>query len=189
MAAWALSLALLYAAAQALAIHRYGFSDDGRQADCAIVLGTAAWHTKPSPVFQARLDHAIGLYRQGRVGTLVLTGGFGDGAPYAESQVAQRYCLGQGIPAASLVLETTSRTTRQNLAEARKLLDREDLRRALVVSDPWHLRRAVLLARRAGIDAHPSGTLTSRYRSAKARSGFVLRELVLYHQALLGLDE
>ncbi len=175
----------LYLSWQALSIHRFGFADDGRDADCAIVLGTAAWHNKPSPVLQERLNHAIGLYESGRVPILILTGGFGDGAEYAESKVAENYCLQRGVPAEALVSEDRSRTTIENLAEARALLEENGLRTALIVSDPWHLKRAVAIARRQGIDAHPSGTTTSRFQSFKARANFLLRELYLYHRYLL----
>lgn len=179
------ALLLVYAGWQAFSIHRYGFRDDGRAADCAIVLGTAAWHHKPSPVLQERINHAIRLYREDRVSAIVLTGGFGEGAPRSESRVAYDYCLEQGIPAEDLLLEEVSHTTYENLVEAEKLLQRENLRSALVVSDPWHLKRAVLIARRLGIDASQSGTTTSRYESFQSRANFVLRELYLYHLFLI----
>ncbi|NIP94072.1 MAG: YdcF family protein [Akkermansiaceae bacterium] len=177
--------ALLYLGWQVVSIHAYGFRDDGRSADCAIVLGSAAWHHKPSPVLRERLNHAIKLYEEGRVKALVLTGGFGNNAPMAESQVAESYCIDRGIPREVLHLEVESQTTVGNLAEARKLLEEHGLRTALVVSDPWHLKRGVLIARRHGIDAYQSGTTTTRFRSFKARISFLLREMYLYHVFLL----
>ena len=59
------------------------------------------------------------------------------------------------------------------------------MKTALIVSDPWHLKRGVLMARRTGIDAHHSGTTTTRFKSFKARASFLLRELYLYHVFLL----
>lgn len=177
---------LLYLSWQIVSIHTYGFRDDGRRADCAIVLGGAAWHKKPSPVLEERLNHAIKLYREGRVGALVLTGGFGADAPYSEAQVAKYYCRDQGVPEEDLLLETDdSQTTVQNLSGAKKVLDANGMESALIVSDPWHLKRGVLIARREGIDAYQSGTRTSKFESFKARSSFLLRELYLYHQFLL----
>ena len=174
----------IYLIWQVIAVSRYGFKDDGRQADCAIVLGGAAWHDKPSPVFRERLNHAIKLYLDGRVGALVLTGGKGAGAPYSEGEVARDYCLERNVPEHALFMEGNSTTTIQNLEEAGKILDRQNFRSALVVSDPWHLRRGVLIARRQGIAASPSGTRTSRFQSLKSRSRFTLRELYLYHRYL-----
>ena len=70
--------------------------DDG-PADAAIVLGAAVWEDAPSPVFAARLDHAITLYHQGRVHALIFTGGVGEGDILAESEVARTYALAQGV--------------------------------------------------------------------------------------------
>lgn len=175
---------LAYFCWQAWSIHRYGFSDPGRSADCAIVLGAAAWHNKPSPVLKERINHAITLYKHGRVPRIILTGGFGEGAPFSESQVALNYCLQKGIPKEDLFLETKSQTTYQNLTEAKTLLEKHGWSTALVVSDPWHLKRAVAMARRLRIDAHPSGTPSTRFESPKAQLNFLLRELYFYHQFL-----
>ena len=169
---------------QFIAFSRYGFHDEGLLADCAIVLGGAAWHDKPSPVFRERLNHAIKLYLEGRVEALVLTGGKGDGATYSEGEVAREYCLERNVPEEALFMEGNSTTTIQNLEEARKILAGQDFRSALVVSDPWHLKRGVLIARRQGIKASPSGTTTSRFQSLKSRTRFTLRELYLYHRYL-----
>lgn len=176
---------LAYTVYQGWSIHHVGFSDDGRSADCAIVLGAAAWHNKPSPVFKERINHAIALYRNNRVPRLILTGGFGDGAPFAESEVALKYCLSNGIPESAISIETNSQTTLENLVEARKLLDDGSPHTALIVSDPWHLKRAVAMARSLDIDAHPSGTLSTRFESPKARLHFLLREFYFYHRFLL----
>ena len=179
------ALAFIYLGLQAWSIHRFGFSDDGRHADCAIVLGAAAWHNKPSPVFKERINHAITLYKAKRVPHIILTGGFGDGAPFAESEVALKYCLNKGIPQSALSIETTSQTTLQNVQEAGKILASRGDRSALVVSDPWHLKRATTMARHLGIDAHPAGTPSTRFESPKARLHFLLRELYFYHHFLL----
>ena len=177
------TLALLaYLTLQAVSIHRFGFSDDGRSADCAIVLGAAAYHNKPSPVFTERINQGIRLYQEERVKFIILTGGFGDGAPFAESEVALDYCLDQGVPREALPLETKSKHTQENLKEAKLVMDERGWKTALVVSDPWHLKRALAMAHSKGIDAQPSGTTSSRYESPKARAGFLLRELYFYHQ-------
>lgn len=162
-------------------ISRFGHSDDGSSADCAIVLGAAAWHDKPSPVFEARIDHAILLYKEGRISKLILTGGHGKGAAYAESEVAQSYCLKQGLPLEDLIIETQSNTTSQNFAEAKKLMRLQKLHTALIVSDPWHLKRAQSLANLRKIPAKPSATKTSRYQSFGSRLSFLLREYFYLH--------
>lgn len=162
-------------------IHRFGHEDDGSKADCAIVLGAAAYHDKPSPVLKARLDHAISLYKSGRVGAILLTGGFGKGADYAESEVALNYCLKQGVPKKDLFLETNSKTTEQNIMEANKMMSESGFQNALIVSDPWHLKRACDMAAHYGFDAKPSATKNSRYKSDESKINFIWREFYKLH--------
>lgn len=162
-------------------IDRFGHHDEGGSADCAIVLGAAAYYNRPSPVFRARIDHAVKLYREGRVEKILLTGGFGKDAEYAESEVAYQYCLEKGVPEKDLLLEDTSKTTEQNLIQAARVMEANGLETALLVSDPWHLKRAAAMARKHGIKSAVSATETTMYRSASSRWGFLWRELYHIH--------
>jgi uncharacterized SAM-binding protein YcdF (DUF218 family) len=96
--------------------------------------------------------------------------------PHAEAEVARKWALARRIPAAAIRIETRSRTTHQNLVEARAIMRAEGLRTALIVSDPLHLPRAMRMARDLGIDARPGPATTSRYRSGWTRLPFLLRE-------------
>jgi len=162
-------------------INRFGHSDDGRSADCAIVFGAAAYYNKPSPVFKARIDHALKLYREGRVEKIILTGGFGKDAEFSESEVAYRYCVEEGIPKSDLLLERRSTTTQQNLIEARVLMESNDLETALLVSDPWHLKRASAIANKYDVVGNPSATTTTMYRSDSRKWEFLWREFYYLH--------
>ena len=166
-------------------IYRYSRESYSSPADVAIVLGAAVWNERPSPVFEERIKHAIDLYKSGSVQAIVFTGGFGKGDRSAESQVAREYAIQRGVPAEHVYLETRSRTTRENLQEAKRILDQQNLLNAVVVSDPLHMRRAVTIARDLGIAAHPSPTPTSRYRTWQSRLGFLLRETYYYASYLL----
>ena len=156
-----------------------------RPADAAIVLGAAIVADRPSPVFEQRIRHAIGLYRAGRVRKLLFTGGRVGAAAPAEAIVARAYALRRGVPADAILAETASHTTRQNLVEARRLMDGHHLRSALIVSDPLHMKRALRMAKDLGIDAGPSPTPTSAYRSWRSRAPFLLRETWFYTGYLL----
>ncbi len=158
--------------------------DDG-PADAAIVLGAAVWEGEPSPVFAARLDHAIALYHQQRVRALIFTGGVGEGDSLAESAAAQTYALAQGVPATAIFSETVSHITLTNLTEAGRMVQEQGFDRVLLVSDPLHMRRAVTIARDLGLNAYSSPTPTSRYRTWKTQAGFLLRETYYYTGYLL----
>ena len=179
------SLLALYTGWQLWDINRVGHCDAKASADCAIVLGAAAWHDKPSPVLRERLNHAIALFQENRVTSLILTGGYGTDAPFSESQVARDYCLEKGIPESALRIESESQTTLENLTEAKEIMASENWDRALVVSDPWHLKRALKMAHDLEISAHGSATQTSRFQSFKARAKFLFGEFYLLHHYLL----
>ncbi len=158
--------------------------DDG-PADAAIVLGAAVWEGAPSPVFAARLDHAIALYHQGRVRALILTGGVGEGDILAESEVARTYALARGVPATAIFTETVSHITLTNLTEAKRIVQEQGFDRVLLVSDPLHMKRAITIARDLGLSAYPSPTPTTRYRTWKTQIGFLWRETYFYAGYLL----
>ncbi len=168
----------------AAAIWTYGARDHARPADCAIVLGAAAYGAKPSPVFEERIRHGIALYRTKQVSKLIFTGGYGTGAPHAESEVAAAYAVRHGVPATDILTELRSRTTQQNLAGAKLLMDAHGLQTAILVSDPLHMRRALWMANDLGIAAVSSPTPTTRYRSLRTQLRFLRRELYYWHYYL-----
>lgn len=163
----------------------YASRSDTQPADAAIVLGAAVAQGIPSPVFEQRIRHALDLYHNGRVRVLVMTGGIGAGDTLAESAAARDYCLARGVPPRDILIETASHTTYQNLVQARSVLVKRGLQRALIVSDPLHMRRSVTLARDLGIDAHPSPTPTSRYVGWSSRGKFLAREVYFHARYLL----
>ncbi len=166
-------------------IWQFGHIDYARKSDVAIVLGAAAYHTKPSPVFKERIRHAITLFEAGQVPKIIFTGGYGNGAPYAESEVGAAFAVKAGVDETAILTETRSRSTRQNLLEAKALMDMANLSTAIIVSDPLHLKRAAILAKDIGISAVTSPTPTTRYRSFNKKFEFLRREIYFYSRYLV----
>ncbi len=184
-----LLLVLLWLCGVALYIVSVGARDDVAgntlRADAIIVLGAAAYDARPSPVFEERIRHGIDLYKKDRAPTLILTGGFGgNGARFSESQVARRYALRNGVPDRAILIETVSRNTIENLGQAAALMRARKLRRAIVVSDPLHMSRALRICNNIGIVCLGSPTPTSRYRSFDTRWRFLLNEVYFFHRDL-----
>ena len=177
--------ALVYLAWQVWDIHAVGNRDDGNNANCAVVLGAAAWNDKPSPVLRERLNHAINLYHEDRVQALILTGGYGEGAPFSESQVSRDYCVKKGVPLGDIYIEKQSGTTLENITEAKNIVEEQSWQNVLLVSDPWHLKRALAMADKFNLHAEPSATRTSLFKSFGLRTRFIFKELLLYHQFLI----
>jgi uncharacterized SAM-binding protein YcdF (DUF218 family) len=180
------ALLVLWLLGVALYIVWVGDRDQAAPADAIIVLGAAAYDAKPSPVFEERIRHGLDLYQRGYAPTLIFTGGFGgNGARFAESQVARRYALRHDVPADAILIETVSRTTRQNLIQARALMRAHGLHRAIVVSDPLHMARALRLCRELQIDALASSTPSTRFRSFQTRWRFLVQEVYFFHRDLI----
>lgn len=166
-------------------IASYGTLSVDANADAALVLGAAAWGNRPSPVYRERINEAIALYKAGRVRYLVFTGGTPEPGYPAEGEVGRQFAIAHGVPAAAVLFETTSRTTWQNLANARELLAPVGIQTVLLVSDPLHMRRAMAMASTLGLQAAPAPTPSSRFQSLASRGEFLWRETWLYIDYLL----
>jgi uncharacterized SAM-binding protein YcdF (DUF218 family) len=175
-----ISALLLAISSTASNIYLYGNSSNNIKADAAIVLGAAVWGEEPSPVFRERINHAINLYKNGYVKTIIFTGGVGESHEPAEAIVGKKYALAQQVKAGDIFTETQSRTTHQNLKNALEVAKTHQLTKFLIVSDPLHMKRAVLMARGLGMDAHSSPTPTTRYRSFHSQMEFLSRETYFY---------
>lgn len=155
--------------------------DAASKSDTAIVLGAAVIGAEPSQVFAARIDHAIALHKAGRVRAIVFTGGRSPEDDLSEAAAARAYATARGIDPKDIHIEEKSRTTRENLVEAKRLMKTKKLSSALIVSDPLHLRRASLMAAELKIEAQASATPSSRYQSLSTQAPFLLREVYFIH--------
>lgn len=135
--------------------------DQARPVGAIVVLGAAQYVGRPSPVLRARLDHAITLWRRNLAPRLIVTGGTGTGDTTSEAEVSQRYCVQHGVPTGAILLETEGRTTSQSMAGIATLMNGLNRRDVLLVSDPFHMLRLTILARRHGLKPYASPTPTS----------------------------
>ena len=119
-------------------------------AEVAIVLGARVYPDgTPSPMLADRLATAIELYKQGKVKKLLLSGDHGT-ATYDEVNVMLRYCLDRGVPDQDLFTDHAGFDTYDTMYRARDVFKVTD---ALVVTQDFHLPRAVYIARTLGLDA------------------------------------
>jgi uncharacterized SAM-binding protein YcdF (DUF218 family) len=135
--------------------------DERRPVDAIVVLGAAQYNGRPSPVLRARLNHALSLYREQLAPLVVVTGGIGRGDTTSEAVVGQRYLVSHGIPEGAVVAQGEGRTTKASMSAVTTWLQARGLRRVLLVSDPFHMFRLRLEARRTGLEAFTSPTESS----------------------------
>lgn len=140
---------------------RAGMVDERHTTHAIVVLGAAQYDGRPSPVLEARLDHALMLYQEGVAPIIVLTGGIGTGDTTSEALVGKRYLEGHHIPATALVVRPEGRSTVSSMEAIARWLERQGLERITLVSDPFHMARLRLEAERLGIVAYTSPTRTS----------------------------
>lgn len=140
-----------------------------------MVLGAAQYNGRPSPVLQARLDHGAALYRDGWAPLIVVTGGIVEGDRVSEATAGRRYLVDNGIPPTAVVVQAEGRNTAGSMDAVAAWLVGQGRDRVILVSDPFHLARLRLEARRLGLEAWTSPTVTSPISS---RFGTELRYLL-----------
>ena len=151
------------------------------RADAIVVLGAAQYGGRPSPVLRARLDHAIALHHRGLAPLLVVTGGRGFGDTTTEAAVSQRYAVRRGVARDAILLEDRGRTTSESMRGVAVILGTspEHPRRAILVSDPFHMLRLAVLARRFALTPVTSPTRTSPISANREQAlKYVLSESV-----------
>jgi uncharacterized SAM-binding protein YcdF (DUF218 family) len=170
---------LAYFAVTTALVARWMGKDERPRVDAIVVLGAAQYDGRPSAIYEARLEHAVELWRGQVAPILVFTGGKEQGDRFTEGGSGARWARQRGVPAEAVLVEERSRTTYQNLAGAMQLLEGRDpdrdRHRIVVVSDPFHMFRAVKQAADLGMDAYPSPTRTSPLSASRLK----LTELVL----------
>lgn len=175
-----ISLLVFYIAWMSISIISYSNERKEVVSDAAIVLGAGIDNDKPSPVFRERINHAINLYKQGKVRYLIFTGGLGKGEILTESEVARIYAIKNGVLSKDIFIEKTSTITYENLTESRKILNNNKINSVLVVSDPLHMKRAMTMAKDLGLVANTAPTPTSMYKSWNKKIDFLAREIYFY---------
>lgn len=119
----------------------------------AVVFGAGLWNGKPSPYLAHRLDAAARLYTAGRVRVLLVTGD-NSRTSYDEPSAMRTYLVAHGVPRAKVVLDYAGFDTWSSCDRARRIFG---VRHAVLVSQPFHIRRALALCSAAGIDAYGVG--------------------------------
>lgn len=135
--------------------------DEARPAQAIVVLGAAQYAGRPSPVLRARLDHALELWNRHLSSLLILTGGTGVGDTTSEAAVGRTYAKKHGVPDTAILVENEGRTTSESMRAVAGMLEVRGLQSALLVSDPFHMLRLRILARRFGVTPYTSPTKTS----------------------------
>ena len=130
--------------------------DEAQGADVIIVLGAAEYRGKPSPVLQARLNHALLLYLRRMAPYLMTTGGAGGDPVFTEGEVGRAYLTEHGVPSEAILVEPQGATTGQSLTAAAEIMHRMNMHSCIVVSDGYHIFRVKRMLQFRGIQVYGS---------------------------------
>ena len=131
-----------------------GRQREAKPSDCIIVLGARVWPSgRMSNSLLYRCERALEAWRDGAAENIIVTGGQGEDEPAAEAQVMQAYFIENGVPEARVIAEDQSVNTIENLRNAKHIMEQNGWTGAAVVTNDYHVERALWIARDEGIDA------------------------------------
>ncbi|WP_128376962.1 SanA/YdcF family protein [Streptomyces cavernae] len=121
--------------------------------EVAVVFGAGLWDGEPSPYLAHRLDAAAQLYRAGRIEVVLVTGD-NSRVDYDEPDAMRRYLTERGVPDERIVSDYAGFDTWDSCVRARKIFGVD---RAVLISQGFHIRRAVALCQTAGVTSYGLG--------------------------------
>ncbi|WP_257004717.1 SanA/YdcF family protein [Streptomyces sp. Tue6028] len=121
--------------------------------DVAVVFGAGLWDGEPSPYLAHRLDAAARLYRDGRIKVVLVTGD-NSREDYDEPDAMRTYLTARGVPDGRIVSDYAGFDTWDSCVRARKIFG---VHEAVLISQGFHIRRAVALCQAAGVRSYGIG--------------------------------
>lgn len=176
---WLLAAVLLgfYIGSTYRSIAKQAYTDETRPARAIVVFGAAEYNGRPSPIFKARLDHALQLYRNG-IAPMVITTGASKDAKFTEGGVGRDYLISAGVPETAVIAETQSMDTSDSAQRVAGILKKNGLNDCVAVSDGYHMFRIKQMMAREGIVAYGAPRYPAKPFTLMQRTGYYLREVV-----------
>ncbi|MFF3938115.1 SanA/YdcF family protein [Streptomyces phaeofaciens] len=132
---------------------RLGTTADAPRTEVAVVFGAGLWAGEPSPYLAHRLDAAAELYGEGRVEVVLVTGD-NSREDYDEPDAMRAYLTRHGVPDARIVSDYAGFDTWDSCVRAKKIFGVD---KAVLISQGFHIRRAVALCEAAGVESYGVG--------------------------------
>jgi uncharacterized SAM-binding protein YcdF (DUF218 family) len=167
-------------------IESYAGLDQAAPSDAICVFGAAEYDGRPSPVYRARLDHALDLYHRGMAPLIITLGGAG-GDEYSEGSVGREYLMSKGIPEEAIIAETVSRNTEESARRVAVIARANGLRRLVIVSDGTHLFRIHAISAADGLDVLTSPRPRVPIEGGAGEAERISHEILSYTAWRLGL--
>lgn len=146
--------------------------------DVIVVLGARSYiNGRYNPCLVARVDHAVALYKLHLAPRLLMTGGNDREDHVNEAETMRQLAVARGVPADAILLEKQATSTYENFQFSKRILGEKELHSIIIVTEPFHVARASLVAEKAGLDYTVSpATASPCWRPAKYASRYFLKE-------------
>jgi uncharacterized SAM-binding protein YcdF (DUF218 family) len=174
-----LVVALLWTRWVYVQIQRDAVQDQAAPADAIAVFGAAEYSGHPSPVYHARLDHALELYHR-NIAPLIITLGGDGGDKFSEGAVGRQYLMARGVPEEDIIAETDSHNTEDSARRIAVIARTNGLKRLVIVSDRTHLFRIHAICAAEGLDVLTSPRPRVEVESNPGDFSLVAHEILTY---------
>ena len=139
--------------------------------DCIIILGAGIWEDKPSPMLEDRLLEGIKLY-QNKVSDKIIMSGDHGRKEYDEVNIMKKYAIEKGIPSENIFMDHAGFSTYESIYRAKDIFQ---AKKVVIVTQKYHLYRALYIANQLGIEAYGVGADPRQYVGATNRE---IREIL-----------
>jgi len=139
--------------------------------DCIIILGAGIWGNSPSPMLQDRLLQGIDLYKKGISSKIIMSGDHGR-KEYDEVNVMKKYAIDNGVPSEDIFMDHAGFSSYESIYRAKEIFGAE---RIVIVTQKYHLYRALHIANSLGLEAYGVGADQRQYVGAMYRE---IREIL-----------
>jgi uncharacterized SAM-binding protein YcdF (DUF218 family) len=177
----------LYIAINFARISRQSRLDEARPADAIVVFGAAQYAGRPSPIFRARLDHALTLAQKQVAPLVIVTGGQGDDLGFSEGGVGRDYLISRGMAEPQVIAETESNNTIESARRVSTIMKANGLSSCIAVSDDYHIFRIKKMMAREGITCYGAPRPQANPPVGWQRSKLIFREILSYTLWLMRL--
>lgn len=155
-------------------------------ADCIIVLGARVMPSgQLSTALLRRVEKALSLYKQGLAESIIVCGAQGSDEPEAEAAAMQTWLMEHGVPESAIHAELASTSTEENLRNAKAIMETQGYSDAIVVTNAYHLTRAMWIARDEGLTAQGAAAANNDLMWTRLRLRY--REAISWTLYFLGL--
>ena len=139
--------------------------------DCIIILGAGIWGDRPSPMLEDRLLQGIELYKSNVSSKIIMSGDHGR-EEYDEVNVMKQYAIDNGVPSEDIFMDHAGFSSYESIYRAKEIFG---AKRIVIVTQKYHLYRALHIANSLGVEAYGVGADPRQYVGAMYRE---IREIL-----------